>query len=71
MSTRYFVYAGDSQSPTDDRGFAGLVGACVEARVSAARSPGVNFAVERDGETATVVEAHYLMTGGKLAAWMR
>lgn len=71
MSTRYYVYAGPRRPIVDDRGFAGLVGACTDARSRAGRAPGVEHTAVRADENGDTDEARYLFAGGKLTAWVR
>lgn len=68
---RYYVLAGPRRVAVDDRGFAGLVGACVEARDRAGRAPGVEHVAVRYDATGDHDEARYLLTGGRLTAWVR
>lgn len=58
----YEVYASNQHQSTHG----GYVAACIDARTSALARPGVKFWVERSGK----VVARYLVTDGKLAAWM-
>jgi len=71
MSTRYYVYAGARRALVDGTGFAGMVGACLDARDRAARSPGIEHAAVRVDQHGDTDEARYLMVGGKLTAWVR
>lgn len=71
MSTRYYVYAGPGRALVDNHGFAGMVGACTDARARAARAPGIEHTAVRCDEHGDTDEARYLLVGGQLTAWVR
>lgn len=62
MST-YEIYAGEAFIATESS----LVAACGRARESARHNAGVEYTVERNGETV----ATYEQRGGQLEAWVR
>jgi len=53
MSTRYYVLAGPGRTLVDNHGFAGMVGACTEARSRATRAPGIEHVAVCDDDGGT------------------
>ncbi len=68
---RYYVMRGPRLDAVSNQGFAGLVGACVDARERAVAEPNVEHVAVRYEPDGDVIEARYTMRAGKLKAWVR